>query len=347
MNLSIASELEECRLTVYEFRVYLHLAALEQTQQAARNCLLMAQTCQISERQVRRSLTSLLEKKLIRIASRTQQARTFSVTPVLEWSVSPEPRQHRPFAPEANRPTSPILRFEAPIKRPVSPFLEPEFKRPPRPEHDENTVKHAKLETSEIPNGLPDRSETVPQTRLDLDVDVEVNPFFQEQDLSLTSTSSTTTPAYQTGRTEGPVLESRTTLLEEAGLLDAALEVCTSQNQTILDHRLAALELDLTRLGRGKIARALHASLENATQSRWGYYRAVLATQGTRDQPAPQTARGQTASQTGSAQTACQSDTPIRNTNLETSVPPAPVKRQKTMAELLSTTPLNGTWGRG
>ena len=345
MNLSIASELEECRLTVYEFRVYLHLAALEQTQQAARNCLLMAQTCQISERQVRRSLTSLLEKKLIRIASRTQQARTFSVTPVLEWSVSPEPRQHRPFAPKANRPTSPILRFEAPIKRPVSPFLEPEFKRPPRPEHDENTVKHAKLETSEIPNGLPDRSETVPQTRLDLDVDVEVNPFFQEQDLSLTSTSTTTTPAYQTGRTEGPVLESRTTLLEEAGLLDAALEVCTSQNQTILDHRLAALELDLTRLGRGKIARALHASLENATQSRWGYYRAVLATQGTRDQSAPQTARDQTASQTGTARTACQSDTPIRNTNLE--MPKPAPKRQKTMAELLASTPLNGTWGQG
>jgi hypothetical protein len=354
MNLSIASELEECSLTVYEFRIYLHLAALEQTQQAARNCLLMAQTCQISERQVRRALTSLLEKKLIRITSRTQQARTFSLTPVLEWSVSAAPRHHRPFAFEANRPTSPILRCDAPIKRPDSPILEPEFKRPTRPERSENPVKHAKLETNENPNGLPDRSETVPQTGLDLDVDVEVNPFFQEQDLSLTSTSTTTTPAYQTGRTEGlvltgrtegPVLESRTTLLEEAGLLDAALEVCSSQNQTILDHRLAALELDLTRLGRGKIARALHASLENATQSRWGYYRAVLATQGTREQPASQTAQGQTASQTGSVQTACQSDMPTRDTNLE--MPKPAVKRQKTMAELLATTPLNGTWGRG
>jgi hypothetical protein len=334
MNLSIASELEDCSLTVYEFRVYLHLAALEQTQQTARNCLLMAQTCQISERQVRRALTSLLEKKLIRITSRTQQARTFSLTPVLEWSVSPAPRHHRPFAPEVNRPTSPILRFDAPIKRPTSPILEPEFKRPTRPEHGENPVKHAKLEVGQNPNGLPDRSETVPQTGLDLDVDVEVNPFFQEQDLSLTST--TTTPAYQTGRTEGPVLESRTTLLEEAGLLDAALEVCISQDQTILEHRLAALELDLTRLGRGKIARALHASLENATQSRWGYYRAVLATQGTREQPA---------SQTGTVQTACQSDTPTRDTNLE--MPKPAVKRQKTMTELLASTPLNGTWGRG
>jgi hypothetical protein len=338
MNLSIASELEECRLTVYEFRVYLHLAALEQTQQTARNSLLMAQTCQISERQVRRALTSLLEKKLIRITSRIQQARTFSLTPVLEWSVSPAPRHHRPFAPKVSRPISPILRFDAPIKRPASPILEPESKRPTRPEHDENTVKHAKLEPNENPNGLPDRSETVYQTGLDLDVDVEVNPFFQEQDLSLTSTSTTTTSVYQTGRTEGPVLESRTTLLEEAGLLDAALEVCSSQNQTILDHRLAALELDLTRLGRGKIARALHASLENATQSRWGYYRAVLATQGTREQPA---------SQTGTVQTACQSDMPTRNTNLEMPKPAAPVKRQKTMAELLASTPLNGTWGRG
>jgi hypothetical protein len=238
------------------------------------------------------------------------------------------------------------LRFEGPFKRPTSPILEPEFKRPIRPEHSENTVKHAKLEPNENPNGLPDRSETVYQTGLDLDVDVEVTPFFQEQDLSLTSTS-TSTSVYQTGRTEGPVLtgrtdrpvlESRTTLLEEAGLLDAALEVCTSQNQTILDHRLAALELDLTRLGRGKIARALHASLENATQSRWGYYRAVLATQGTREQPA---------SQTGTVQTACQSDMPTRDTNLEMPKPAAPVKRQKTMAELLASTPLNGTWGRG
>jgi hypothetical protein len=345
MNLSIASELEDCSLTVYEFRVYLHLAALEQTQQAARNCLLMAQTCQVSERQVRRALTSLLEKKLIRITSRTQQARTFSLTPVLEWSVSPAPRHHRPFALEANRPTSPVLQFDAPIKRPTSPILEPESKRPTRPERSENPVKHAKLEPNEIPNGLPDRSETVCKTSLDLDVDVEVNPFFQEQDLSLTST--TTTSAYQTVRTDRPVLESRTTLLEEAGLLDAALEVCSSQNQTILDHRLVALELDLTRLGRGKIARALHASLENATQSRWGYYRAVLATQGTREQPAPQTARGQTASQTGSTQTACQSDTPTRDTKLEMPKLAAPVKRQKTMTELLASTPLNGTWGRG
>jgi hypothetical protein len=136
-------------------------------------------------------------------------------------------------------------------------------------------------------------------------------------------------------------------LLEEAGLLDAALEVCSSQNQTILEHRLAALELDLTRLGRGKIARALHASLENATQSRWGYYRAVLATQGTREQPDPQTAQGQTASQTGTAQTACQSDTTTRDTKLEMPKPAAPTKRQKTMAELLASTPLNGTWGRG
>jgi hypothetical protein len=343
MNLSIASELEDVGLTVYEFRVYLHLAALEQTQQAARNSLLMAQTCQISERQVRRALTSLLEKKLIRITARMQQARTFSLTPVLEWSVSPAPRYHRPFALEANRFTSPILRSGGPINRPVSPILEPESKRPTRPKHGENPVKHAKLETDEIPNGLPDRSETVYQTGLDLDVDVEVNPFFQEQDLSLTSTS-TTTSAYQTVRTEGPVLESRTTLLEEAGLLDAALEVCSSQNQTILDHRLAALELDLTRLGRGKIARALHASLENATHSRWGYYRAVLATQGTREQTDAQTAQGQTASQTRSTQTAYQTDS-AQAANLE--MPKPAVKRQKTMAELLVTTLLNGTWGRG
>ena len=260
MNIVIPSELEDQALSVYEYRVYTHLAALEQTQQPARNALLIAEACQISERQVRRALTSLLEQKLIRIAVRTQQARTFTLTPVLEWSLSPAPRHHRPFALEAHRPTSPILRFQAPIKRPDSPILESESKRPTRPEHGENPVKHAKLETDEIPNGLPDRSETAPQTGLDLDVDVEVNPFFQEQDLSLTSTSTSTTitPVYQTVRTEGPVLESRTTLLEEAGLLDAALEVCASQNQTILEHRLAALELDLTRLGRGKIARALH-----------------------------------------------------------------------------------------
>jgi hypothetical protein len=348
MNLNIASELEEVGLTVYEFRIYLHLAALEQTQQPARNSCLMAQACQISERQVRRALTSLLEKNLIRITSRTQQARTFSLTPMLEWSVCPAPRHHRPFAPEANRPTSPV-RSEGPLKRPESPIHEPESKRPTRPEHSENPVKHAKLETNENSNGLPDRSETVPQTGLDLDVGVEVTPFFQEQDLSLKpTTTSTSTPAYQTVRTEGPVftgrtdrpvLESRTTLLEEAGLLDTALEVCSSQNQTILEHRLAALELDLTRLGRGKIARALHTSLENATQSRWGYYRAVLANidtlTGSRSTPA---SRAHLETPAGDAH-----PTPAPGADLEKPVQP---KRQKTMAELLATTPLNGTWGR-
>ena len=123
MNIVIPSELEDQALSVYEYRVYLHLAALEQTQQPARNALLIAEACQISERQVRRAITSLLEQKLIRIAIRTQQARSFALIPVLEWSLSPAPRHHRPFALEANRSTSPIFQSEGPVKRPLSPIL--------------------------------------------------------------------------------------------------------------------------------------------------------------------------------------------------------------------------------
>jgi hypothetical protein len=121
------------------------------------------------------------------------------------------------------------------------------------------------------------------------------------------------------------------TLLEDAGLLESALEVCTTLNSISLESRLTALEHDLTRLGRVRVARALHASLENATQSRWGYYRAVLANIDTltdsRRTPA------------GDAH-----PTPAPHADLEIAVQP---KRQKTMAELLATTPLNGTWGRG
>ena len=312
MNLSVPIALEDSGLTVYEFRVYCHLAALEQTQQPTRNTLLIAEACQVSERQVRRAITSLLEQKLIRVTARTQQVRCFSLTAVPEWSV----RHHRPTAFEPNRPASPTV-------RPEGPDPQPKINRPTRPEPDQNPVKHAELEIGQNPTGLPDRPQSACQTGLDLEE--EGKPFNQKQDLSSTSTSLT--PAYQTVRPDRPACEARTKLLEEAGLLDAALEVCASPNHAILEHRLAALELDLTRLGRGKIARALHTSLENATHSRWGYYKAVLATQATRDQ---------VASQTGVVQTACQT----------TPAPPAPVKRQKTMAELLATTPLNGTWGR-
>ena len=120
------------------------------------------------------------------------------------------------------------------------------------------------------------------------------------------------------------------TLLEDAGLLEAALEVCATLNPISLESRLTALEHDLTRLGRVRVARALHASLENATQSRWGYYRAVLANIDTL---------------TGSRRTLAPDahPTPAPPADLEKPVQP---KRQKTMAELLATTPLNGTWGR-
>ena len=113
------------------------------------------------------------------------------------------------------------------------------------------------------------------------------------------------------------------TLLEDAGLLEAALEVCATPNLTSLESRLTALEHDLTRLGRVRVARALHASLENATQSRWGYYRAVLTNIDTLTGPRR---------------------TPAASADLEIPVQP---KRQKTMQELLASTPLNGTWGRG
>jgi hypothetical protein len=121
------------------------------------------------------------------------------------------------------------------------------------------------------------------------------------------------------------------TLLEDAGLLEAALQVCATLNLTAFESRLTALEHDLTRLGRARVARGLHASLENATQSRWGYYRAVLANIDTL---------------TDSRRTLAPDahPTPAPPADLESAVQP---KRQKTMAELLATTPLNGTWGRG
>ena len=136
-----------------------------------------------------------------------------------------------------------------------------------------------------------------------------------------------------------PPTELRTVLLAEAGLLEAALDVCASNNQTTLNTRLTALEHDLTRFGRARIARALHASLENATQSRWGYYRAVLANidtlTGSRRTPAP----------------GADLETPALGAHTEqTSSTPVPTPAQKSstlsMAELVARAPLNGTWGR-
>ena len=197
MNISIPSQLEDQALSVYEYRVYIHLAGLMQSQALEHNTFNMARVCQISERQVRRALTSLLEQNLIRVTSKTQQARTFALTNVQTW------RQNQ-TACDAPRTEGPIQRTHKPFERPTRPQLEPELKRLTRPQQTKNTVNHAKLELDQNANGLPVQ-----------------------------------------------------------------------------------------------------------------------------------------------AQTAYQTDAPTRDANFEMPKPPAPVKRQKTMQELLATTPLNGTWGRG
>ena len=161
--------------------------------------------------------------------------------------------------------------------------------------------------------------------------DLDVQDLSFKPEILLKPTSSTSTSGLQpTPAGDAPPHHVRT-LLEDAGLLEAALEVCATPNQISLESRLTALEHDLTRLGRVRVARALHASLENATQSRWGYYRAVLAN--------IDTLTGPRRTPAGSADL-----TPASGADLEIPVQP---KRQKTMQELLASTPLNGTWGRG
>ena len=174
------------------------------------------------------------------------------------------------------------------------------------------------------------RSTCTPAVRADQDLDVDVQDLSYKSEILFKSTSTSGLQPPPAG--DAPPHQVRT-LLEDAGLLETALEVCATPNQTALQSRLTALEHDLTRLGRARIARALHASLENATQSRWGYYRAVLANIDTLTDSRRTPASGA-------------HPTPAPPADLETPVRSAPVKRQKTMAELLATTPLNGTWGR-
>ena len=186
------------------------------------------------------------------------------------------------------------------------------------------------------------RSTCTPAAGADLDqnqdLDVEVQDLSLKSEILLkpTSTPSTSTSGLQpTPAGDAPPHQVRT-LLEDAGLLEAALEVCATPNQVSFESRLTALEHDLTRLGRVRVARALHASLENAMQSRWGYYRAVLANIDTLTGPRRTPALD------------AHFETPASRADPKTisQTKPSPRPTATNLADLIARAPLNGTWSR-
>jgi hypothetical protein len=79
----VRSELDDARLTAYEFRVYAHIARRS-------NCFAslesMADICQMSESQIKRVMASLKEKGMIHIISRPGTTNLISITPPRIWS---------------------------------------------------------------------------------------------------------------------------------------------------------------------------------------------------------------------------------------------------------------------
>jgi hypothetical protein len=363
--------LDDLPLGVYEFRLFFRLIRRANVGLTSESLPTMARACQISERQTRYAIQTLLKRQLIRARVRHGQTNSYQVNPSSQWLLTPVPDAPRHDM-HPSTTCTPASRAAPPLDGPRHEVLHPTSKN--LEQYAENASPrqevHPGITCTPAGHAAPN----------DLDVDVDFS-FQTKSLLKQTSTSSTSdlipTQAGDAPRQDlpglphleqtnhlnqqNPVLdklepsprqdmhpgrtctpagdaapspEPRTIMLEEAGLLEAALEVCASKVQTTLNSRLTALEQDLTRFGRARIARALHASLENATQSRWGYYRAVLANidtlTGSRSTPADD-----------AHPTPASPAHPARPMPAPTPKPPA-----LSMAELIARAPLNGTWGR-
>ena len=335
MNIVIPASLDDLNLDPFEVRLFLRLTRCNLINATPESLPNMARACRIGERKAQQALKTLLDLNMVHAIVRSGFTTAYHVNQEQFWRVQILESPASPAPPHQVR-TPPALETR----------VTPAFDAPPQemrtPETLEpNAKNHVPDDLDTLPPHLMHpRSTCTPAAGADLDQDQDLDVDVEVQDLSLksellfkpTSTSSTSTSGLQpTPAGDAPPHQVRT-LLEDAGLLEAALEVCATPNQTSLESRLTALEHDLTRLGRVRVARALHASLENATQSRWGYYRAVLANIDTLTGPRRTPASG------------AHLETPASGADLEIPVQP---KRQKTMQELLATTPLNGTWGRG
>lgn len=334
MNLNIPASLDDLNLDPFEVRLFLRLTRRNLINATPESVPNMARACRIGERKAQQALKTLLDLNMVRAIVRSGFSTAYHVNQeqlwrvqILEGPASPAP-PHQMRTPQAR----------------VTPAGDAPPQEMRTPETLESNAKNRVPDDLETlpPHLMHPRSTCTPASRADQDLDVDVQDLSLESEILLKPTSTSTSGLQPTPAGDAPPHQMRT-LLEDAGLLEAASEVCASKNQTILNARLTTLELDFTRFGLGKIARALHASLENATQSRWGYYRAVLANIDTL---------------TGSRRT------PAGSAPLETPAPPAdptpapaahpkqsvptPVRKSSglSMAELVARAPLNGTWGR-
>ena len=322
MNLNIPASLDDLNLDPFEVRLFLRITRRNLTNATPESLPNMARACRIGERKAQQALKTLLDLNMVHAITRPGFTTAYHVNQEQLWRVQILETPASPAPPQQVR----TLQARVTPARDAPPQ---EMRTPKSPElNAKNHVPDA-FETPP-PHLMRPRTTCAPASHADqdLDVDVEVQDFSLKSEVLLKSTS--TSGLQPTPAGDAPPHQVRT-LLEDAGLLEAALEVCATLDPISLESRLTALEHDLTRLGRVRVARALHASLENATQSRWGYYRAVLANIDTL---------------TGSRRTLAPDahPTPASHADLEIAVQP---KRQKTMAELLASTPLNGTWGRG
>lgn len=273
MNLNIPARLDDLNLDPFEVRLFIRLTRRNQINATPESLPNMARACRMSERKAQQALKTLLDLNMIHAVLRSGFTTAYHVNQETVWRVQILESPASPAPPQQVR--TPETRVTPARDAPPQEMRTPETLEP--------NAKNRVIDDFETPpqHLMHPRSTCTPASRADLDQDLDGDV----QDLSLkseilfkpTSTSSTSTSGLQpTPAGDAPPHQVRT-LLEDAGLLEAALEVCATLNQTALESRLTALEHDLTRLGRVRVARALHASLENATQSRWGYYRAVLA----------------------------------------------------------------------
>ncbi len=79
----VRSELDDARLTAYEFRVYAHIARRSNCYASLES---MADICQMSQAQIKRVMTSLKQKGMIDVISRPGSTNLISITPPRAWS---------------------------------------------------------------------------------------------------------------------------------------------------------------------------------------------------------------------------------------------------------------------
>ena len=327
MTISIPASLDDLNLDPFEVRLFLRLTRRNLANATPESLPNMARACRIGERKTQQALKTLLDLNMVHAIARPGFTTAYHVNQETVWRVQILE------GPASPAPPHQVRTLQARVT-PAGDAPPQEMRTPKSPESNAKNHVSDAFET-QPPHLMHPRTTCAPASGadLDLDVDVEVQDLSLKSEVLLKSTSTSTSGLKPTPAGDAPPHQVRT-LLEDAGLLESALEVCATLNQTALESRLTSLEHDLTRLGRARIARALHASLENATQSRWGYYRAVLANIDTL---------------TGSRRTpASGADlTPASRADLETPVAtPAPKPTALSMAELVARAPLNGTWGR-